>query len=325
MIYLKPTPRGEWLAWPRILQCLRVCAVCIALFLSSTTSHAQQFTCSLQSETSAANPFTLTAQLQPTSGVAQIKGNLKISCQFTGSLVRGNLIGFDVGASNSRGGTLERRAKLVTNAAIEMPYALTRYGLCANASTSSDWFALDTSYSYSDEGSMTSTSQTFYLPFCLTAGYSNNGNLSLRAGTYRDSVRLTMNYGLYNNKQGYSGSTSLDMVVEIQITAACIVSTSPSDVPLSYPAFSPTTREALTRVGVTCNPGLPWGATTSNPSGVVPNIQLPYSVNLNTNRGTGSGTQQFIVIALRVPPGASGKCARPLCTENLPITVTIAY
>ena len=319
-----PAARGTWLPLPRLLLCLRACVGCIVLCLS-TGSHAQKLGCSLQSASSAANPFTVSAQLQPTSGLARIQGNLKVSCQFSGSLSWTNTLTLDTGASNSRGGLLERRAQLVTNAAIEMPYALTRYGLCAGAATSSDWFDLGTAYIDSEEGSMTTASQTFYLPFCVTAGMPNNGNLSLRAGTYRDNVRFTMNYGLFNSGRGYSGTTTLDMVIEIQMVAGCIVSTSPGNLSLSYPAFSSITREATTQVGVTCSPGLPWEATVSNPSGVVSNIELPYTVNLNTSQGTGSGAQQLIDIAVRLPPNVSGRCASRQCTETLPVTAVIGY
>lgn len=319
-----PCTRSTTLPRPRPLHALRVCVACFLLFVA-TACQAQAFTCSLRSANSTANPFTITAQLQPSSGLARILGKLRVSCSFLGSLSQLNWFGIDIGASNSRGGMLERRARLITNTAVDMPYALTRYGTCASASTGSDWFDLGSSYTYAEEGSMVSSPSNFDLPFCVTAGYPNNGNLTIRAGTYRDSVRFTMNYSLTNNGRSYSGTTTLDMMVEVTVTGGCIVSSSPIDVAMSYTAFSTVTQTVSRQVGVTCSPGLAWRATVPSPSGKVGSIELPYSVALSSGQGSGSGAQQLVGVAVQFPPNVSGKCAGRKCTETLPINVEIAY
>ena len=321
-----PTPgtQAAHRSLARLQRGLRICVVCL-LLLIATTSQAQTFTCGLKSTSSANNPFSVTAQLHPSSGLARILGKLRVSCSFLGSLSQTNWFAVEIGASNSRGGLLERRARLTTDTAVDIPYALTRYGTCASASTSSDWFDLGGSYTYVEEGSMVSSPSNFDLPFCVTAGYPNNGNLTLRAGTYRDSVRLTMNYGLSNNGRNYSGATTLDMVLEVTVTGGCIVSTSPGNAAISYTAFSATTQTVGRQVGVTCSPGLSWRATVQSPSGKVSNIELPYSVTLNSGQGSGSGTQQLIGVAVQFPPNISGKCPGRQCTETLPINVEIAY
>ena len=310
----RPVPRKGFPLW----------AAGGVLLLTCTNAKALLTTCSLRHADSPNNPVTVTAQLQPTSGMARILGRLRVNCQLDlpARLYDWNV---EIGASNSRGGLTQRTAQLITNPAIHLPYALTRHGQCANAATNSDWFGNNTIYTHVDEGQISGSTLAFDVPFCLTVGYLNNGNLMLRAGTYRDNVRFNMTYGAFYTGGAYGGTTTLDMVFEVTVVGGCIVSTSPGTVAVDYPSFSPVLIESSTLLGVTCNPDLPWQARVDQPSGVASQVGLPYTVHLSPDLGAGQGSQQLVGITVRLPANTGGRCAGPQCTETVPLGVLVDY
>ena len=142
---------------------------------------------------------------------------------------------------------------------------------------------------------------------------------TLAAGTYADTVTMTLNVGGLTNT----------FPVNISTPAVCTV-TAPGPLSFAYTAFGPA-QTASTPFYPTCTLYLPYSMALSATNGVASGVN--YSLGLNTvNSGgssplasTGTGVAQTFYINGNMAAGQAGTCATGTCSATNTRTLTITY
>lgn len=138
----------------------------------------------------------------------------------------------------------------------------------------------------------------------------------LAAGTYTDSVTLTMTYG---NPQSTATGTA---GVIITTPPVCTVTTPPGTVAFTYVSFG-AAANASTSYGVTCTLALPYTMALDATSGTI--VGINYTLALSSPSSTGTGNEQTFQINGNIAAGQSGTCAASACTGTQARTLTITY
>ena len=146
---------------------------------------------------------------------------------------------------------------------------------------------------------------------CIPAGQTG-----LAAGTYTDTVTMTMTYG---NPQSTATGT---FRVTINTPPVCTVTTAPGTVAFTYVSFG-AAANASTSYGVTCTLALPYTMALDATSGTI--VGITYTLSLSKPSSTGSGIQQTFQINGNIAAGQSGTCASATCSGTQARTLTITY
>jgi spore coat protein U-like protein len=127
-------------------------------------------------------------------------------------------------------------------------------------------------------GGSTSASMNANFWGCVPAGQTG-----LPAGTYTDTVTMTLTYGPSNfTDTGTFG-------VAITTPAVCNLTTAPGNVVFNYTGFGATVN-ASSSFGVTCTNALPYTMALDATSGTLAGVN--YTLALSASSGTGTGVQQ---------------------------------
>lgn len=163
------------------------------------------------------------------------------------------------------------------------------------------------------------------ISFATTGTLSQQGNFwgcipaaqtGIAAGTYTDTVTMTMTYG---SPQSTATGT---FGVTITTPPTCSVSPGPGSVVFNYVSLGPL-KTASTTYGVTCTLALPYSMALDATSGTV--LGLNYTLALGTPSSTGTGSVQTFSISGSMAAGQSGNCASATCTASQGRTLTVTY
>jgi len=185
------------------------------------------------------------------------------------------------------------------------------YDVYTNASCGTQWKG-NTTISGTINFSATGTvSQQRNFWGCIGAGQTG-----LAAGTYTDTVTLTMTYG--SPQSSASGSFG----VTITTPPVCTVSTAPGTVDFAYVSFG-AAANASTSFGVTCTLALPYTMALDATSGTI--LGINYTLSLSSSSSTGTGSAQTFQVNGSIAAGQSGTCAGGTCIGTQARTLTITY
>lgn len=157
-----------------------------------------------------------------------------------------------------------------------------------------------------------------FIPGSQTVSYWGcipGSQIGLPAGTYTDTVTMTLRYG------GATNPTAT-FPVSIVTPSSCTLTTAPGTVAFTYIAFAPLIN-ANTSFGVTCTNWLPYTMALDATVGVVAGLQ--YSLALSAPGGTGTGVQQTYSINGTMPAAQAGTCVGASCIATQARTLTITY
>jgi spore coat protein U-like protein len=136
------------------------------------------------------------------------------------------------------------------------------------------------------------------------------------AGTYTDTVTMTMTYGA-------TSSTAVgSFPVSISTPATCSVTAPPGNVVFNYVSFGAAVTPSST-FGVTCTLSLPYTMALDATAGTV--VGLNYTLSLATASSTGTGAQQTHTINGSMAAGQAGTCNVGTCSGSQARSVTITY
>jgi len=136
------------------------------------------------------------------------------------------------------------------------------------------------------------------------------------AGTYTDTVTMTLNYG------GATNPTAT-FPVAIVTPASCTISTAPGAVAFTYSAFQASAANASTTFQVTCTNLLPYTMALDATTAVIAGLQ--YSLSLSGAGATGTGAAQNYTITGTMPADQAGTCVTSSCATTQVRTLTISY
>lgn len=126
-----------------------------------------------------------------------------------------------------------------------------------------------------------------------------------------------------------AGSVPSNFDVNITLTSACQMTTSPSNVVFTYTSLGAAAVSTGGGFGVQCTNTLPYTLAldaTSVTDGVV---NLTYSLALSAATATGSGLAQSYTITGGITAGQAGTCALATCNNTASLnktrTLTVAY
>jgi len=185
-----------------------------------------------------------------------------------------------------------------------------RYDVFTNAGCSTTWkggTAISGTVSTPSVGTFTATSSYFG---CVAAG------ISAAAGTYTDSVTMTMSYG------SPTATATGSFGVSISTPSTCSISSPPGNVVFNYVAFGPAINPSST-FGVTCTLSLPYTMALDATSGTI--VGLSYTLALSTASSTGTGAQQTHSVNGSMAAGQPGICALGTCSGTQARSITITY
>ena len=143
-----------------------------------------------------------------------------------------------------------------------------------------------------------------------------SGQTGLAAGTYTDTVTMTLTYGPF----GFTDTGTL--AVSIATPATCNLSTAPGDVVFNYVGFG-AAANASTSYGVTCTHYLPYTMALDATSGTI--LGVNYTLALSASSATGTGSAQSYTISGNIAAGQAGTCASGSCSASQARTLTITY
>ncbi|HZZ94809.1 MAG TPA: spore coat protein U domain-containing protein [Usitatibacter sp.] len=138
----------------------------------------------------------------------------------------------------------------------------------------------------------------------------------LAAGTYTDSVTMTMTYGAPQS----TASTAASVIISTPPT--CSMTSAPGNVVFNYVSLGGAVN-ASTTYGVTCTLALPYTMALDATSGTI--VGLNYTLALGTPASTGTGAQQTFSINGTIAAGQAGTCGTATCSGTQPRTITITY
>jgi spore coat protein U-like protein len=139
----------------------------------------------------------------------------------------------------------------------------------------------------------------------------------LPAGTYLDSVVMTMTYGPAPSLVAVSS-----FGVTIGTPATCSISAAPGSITFDYLALGPAISPSTT-FGVTCTTALAYTMALDATTGTL--VGLNYSLALSTPGSTGIGAQQTHAINGTMAAGQAGTCAAGVCSGTRVHALTITY
>ena len=197
-----------------------------------------------------------------------------------------------------------------------------KYDDYVDGSCASQWKGNTTFAGTINFGGVGTVTKTTTFWGCIGAGQTG-----LTAGTYTDSVTVTLSYG--PTPQSTATTT---FPVTIVTPATCSVSTVPGNVAFgAYVAFG-SALSASTGFGATCSNNLPYTLSVSPTSGTIAGIaytlllQNAAPVMSGTSLSvTGSGVQQSYTVNGSMAAGQAGICAAGTCSATVPHTLTLSY
>lgn len=185
-----------------------------------------------------------------------------------------------------------------------------RYDVYTNPTCGSTWkggTAISGTVSTPSVGTFTATASFWG---CVGAGFA------VPAGTYTDTVTMTMTYGP-------TSSTAVGSFnVWITTPPTCAISSAPTNVVFNYVSFGPAVTPSGT-FGITCSLALPYTMALNSGGGTI--VGLVYTIALSTTSSTGTGAQQMHSVNGNMAAGQSGVCALPTCSGSQAHSVTITY
>lgn len=138
----------------------------------------------------------------------------------------------------------------------------------------------------------------------------------LAAGTYYDTVTMTMTYGATNTV------TTGAFGVTITTPPTCAITTAPGTITFNYVSFGAAVN-ASTTFGVTCSLALPYTIALDATAGTI--VGINYTLSLPVAGTTGTGNEQTLSIDGNVAAGQSGTCAGQTCAGTQARSVTVSY
>jgi spore coat protein U-like protein len=158
-----------------------------------------------------------------------------------------------------------------------------------------------------------------FVPMSTTISYWGcvpGSQTGLAAGTYTDTVTMTLRYG---------GATNPTATFPVSIVnpASCSISTPPGTVAFTYSAFEAAAANASTTFQATCTNLLPYTMALDATTGVIAGLQ--YSLAISSPGGTGTGVAQQYTITGTMPAGQAGTCGTASCATTQARTLTITY
>lgn len=147
---------------------------------------------------------------------------------------------------------------------------------------------------------------------CILAGQTG-----LAAGTYLDTVTMTMSYGPAPALVAVSS-----FGVAIGTPATCSISSPPGNIVFDYLALGPAVTPSTT-FGVNCTTALAYSMALDVTTGTL--VGLNYSIALSAPSSTGIGAQQTHSINGTMAAGQAGTCAAGTCTGSRVHALTITY
>lgn len=273
---------------------LRACLAALALLLPGIASAA--YSCTI-SAGAVSGIYVATA---PTTTIFQ--SSFTITC--TRALSDATTMSFSVAADNGghAQGTHNRAA---------FGASLLSYDLFKDSACGTQWRGPQTISGSLNFAGSTSASTTVQFWACASASQTG-----LPAGTYTDSVNLTLTYGNLNS----TATTALG--VSITTNAVCNLTNAPTDIVFTYVSFG-AAANASTSFGLTCTSTLPYTMALDATSGTV--LGLNYTLALTAASGTGTGALQTYSINGTIAAGQGGTCAVGSCTATQPRTLTVTY
>jgi spore coat protein U-like protein len=157
-----------------------------------------------------------------------------------------------------------------------------------------------------------------FIPSSQTVSYWGcipGSQVGLPAGTYTDTVTMTLRYG------GASNPTAT-FPVSIVTPATCTISTVPGPMTFTYTAFGPV-QNLSTPFGVTCTNLLPYTMALDSTVNVA--VGLQYTLTLSAPGSTGTGLAQPYSVNGNMPAGQAGTCGAASCGVTQVRTLTITY
>jgi spore coat protein U-like protein len=158
-------------------------------------------------------------------------------------------------------------------------------------------------------GTSASLNVTYY--GCVPAGQTG-----LPAGTYTDTVTMTLTYG------PFSFTDTGTFGVSITTPATCNLTNAPGNVVFNYITFGSAVN-ASTTYGVTCSNTLAYTMALDATSGTI--IGLNYTLALSAASGTGTGAEQSYTINGSMAAAQAGTCATGSCSASQARTLTVTY
>ncbi|HUI99847.1 MAG TPA: spore coat protein U domain-containing protein [Usitatibacter sp.] len=248
----------------------------------------------------------ISAAYDPTSPSTQIvQTSFTITC--TRALTDANTMNWANAANNGLHPTGGNRNRAQFGAS-RISYDTYRDSACANQWRSGTANDINSTLSF---GGSTTASTTVSFWGCIPAGQTG-----LPAGTYTDTVTMTLTYGPLN-----SISTGT-FPVSIATPAQCSLSKAPGNVVFNYVAFAGAAN-ASTTYGVTCTSFLAYTMALDATSGTI--LGVNYTLALSASSATGSGVQQSYTINGNIAAGQAGTCATSTCTASQARVLTITY
>ncbi len=187
-----------------------------------------------------------------------------------------------------------------------------RYDVYKDGACATQWKGSNTFTGTLNFGGSLSASTTVTYWGCMGAAQAG-----LAAGTYTDTVTMTLSYG----PTPQSTATGA-FAVAIATPATCSLTAAPGNVVFTYASFG-SAAVASTTYGVTCTNYFPYTMALDATSGTL--LGVNYTLALSASSATGSGAQQTYTISGDIAAGQSGTCATGTCSATQARTLTITY
>lgn len=281
-------------------------------FLMGTTAANALISCSVSSSG-------VTAAYIPTNAATLItQDNFTVTCA-RGLVVDPTSVTYDVKVNNGvNPAGNANKAKFSTN--------LIGYDVYLDSGCATQWknnASLPTGGGSMTLSGLTPTSVTTSYWSCIPAG-----QLGLAAGTYTDTVTMTVNSTVLTQ------TTTGSFPVTIYTPASCTITTNPGNLNFgNYNSMISGTVLGSVTFGSTCTNTLPYSVALDTNSGIINGLQ--YTLLLNSNSSgignaktlnvTGTGAEATFYINGAIAGGQSGTCASTTCTASQPHTITITY
>lgn len=291
--------------------------------------------CALLSPTAQAAVACTSLSVTSVSGTTPVSGNLDLtgSMSFTCTRLAGDptsqtiFIGVNIGenpdASVVTGTDREMTRQTGTQ---QVNYSVFRNGAFTGPWTSGTGRALNNTNTGGLQTAVTfssaaTTSQSFSFPYYIRVTQANWGAATALAGIY-DDLGLLATLRL-NNTTGAIQSTA-SFGVTMSKPKHCWFSSSPTNVALTYTAFSTNAQNGTSNFSLNCTAPTTYTMALDSTSGVL--VGLRYNLALsNTGTITGTGFQQNHSVTVTVPAGQAGNCSGANCNGSRAHTITITY
>ena len=141
--------------------------------------------------------------------------------------------------------------------------------------------------------------------------------LASPAGTYTDTIVMTLTYGPLNLVSVGSFGAS------ISTPATCSLSSAPGTLTFNYTSFGVAVNPSVA-FGVTCTLALPYSMALDATAGT--SVGLAYTLALSSANSVGTGAQQTHSVNGSMAAGQAGTCAGPgTCSATATRVITITY